>query len=508
MNKNNLNKLQRKKLTKILGFSGVFLLLFIAVFQTKIAHSQNEIPFRVGERLTYNISFENFENAAYAEIYVVSRGKLAGQNAVELSAKIKSVDLLSAAFYFFDQERTTFALSETGLPIYVKKVSNTGIMPLETVENFINAPTANYDLLTLIYKIRNSNGIGTFLLQENGKIYSFTIQTMGVEKIQSDLGNYDTTKINVQSAYLTDLGITNLTVNLSSDEQKLPVLMRLTTAKGKFRVELASIQIFRDESNPDITPTPTPIPIPVRTPTPVPTPTPYINNQPLIERLPFNLGETLEFKITKQKEDFGTVVFQAKERKQFLGKDSLLLTAFAKDRGIQPIPILNINDGITAQVDPVSLMPTLTELKFSYGLKTFNQITKFDQENGFVLYDGEKRVEIPVGTHSLLSLAYAIRSFNLKPSLDPKNPVNDTRVALFLGDQAYVLTLRPSESEIINLKGQKVTAQLISVRTGNQTIDNLNINLWLGVDANRLPLRISAGEYQADLVSVTKNSPK
>ncbi|MGI8670320.1 MAG: DUF3108 domain-containing protein, partial [Aridibacter sp.] len=373
MKKNNSDTLNIKKLTMTLGLSGIFLLLFFAVLQTEIAHTQNEIPFRVGERLTYNISFENLDNAAYAEISVVSRGKLNGQDTVELSSKLKSMNLLSAAFYLFDQDRTTFVSTETGLPIYVKKVSNAGVMPLETVENFINAPTPNYDLLTLIYKIRNSNGIGTFLLQENGKVYNFSIQTAGVEKIQTDLGTYDTTKINVQSPYLVELGITNLIVNLSSDDQKLPVLVRLMTSKGKFRVELASIQIFRDETNPDSTAAQTPIPIPTRTPTPVPTPTPYINNQPLIERLPFVLGETLEFKITKQQKDSGTVILQAKERMQFLGKDSLLLTAFVKDTGQIPIPILNINDRINTQLDPVSLMPTLSELKFLSALNSFNQ---------------------------------------------------------------------------------------------------------------------------------------
>jgi hypothetical protein len=40
--------------------------------------------FRVGERLTYNFSFEKFKDVAYAELYVVSRGKLEGKDAIEL----------------------------------------------------------------------------------------------------------------------------------------------------------------------------------------------------------------------------------------------------------------------------------------------------------------------------------------------------------------------------------------------------------------------------------------
>ena len=111
------------------------------------------------------------------------------------------------------------------------------------------------------------------------------------------------------------------------------------------------------------------------------------------------------------------------------------------------------------------------------------------------------QIEIPVGTHSILSLAYAVRSFNLKPSKDLTNPVNDTRVAVFLDTKAYVFTLSPSTADIITLQGEKVSAQQISISTGNPAIDVLNLRLWLSNDEKRLPLRLAAGQYQADLIS-------
>ena len=45
--------------------------------------------YRVGEKLTYNFSFENFKDVAYAELFVASRGKLEGRNAVELRENLK-----------------------------------------------------------------------------------------------------------------------------------------------------------------------------------------------------------------------------------------------------------------------------------------------------------------------------------------------------------------------------------------------------------------------------------
>lgn len=489
----------------IFGCIGVLILSVVFNFYTQITYSQNSENFRVGERLTYNISFENIDNAAFLEVSTVSKGKLDGRDSVELNSKLKSVDLLSAAFYMLDEERTTFAEVESGLPLYVKKVSSASILPETKVFNFLQTPTSNFDFLTVLHKIRYSNGVGTFLIQENGKNYNLTIQSTGIESITTSTGDYETTKIKVQSPYLVEQGITDFIINISSDIQKLPVAFEFVTEKGEFRGEIASIQMLNQEAIQEITPTPTPLP--TATPKPVPTPEPYVDNEPLIDRLPFDLGETLEFKISKQGINAGKVVLKVEERKQVLGKDSLLLRAIVSDQGELPIPIYEANNGITSQVDPVSLMPSLTELKFSHSLSAYNQTIKFDQEKGTVVANGQQSVDIPVGTHSILSLAYAIRSFNLRPSIDKDNPVNDTRVAVFLDDQAYVFTLQPSKSEIINLKGEKISAQLITIRTGNPSIDKFDIKLWLGVDFNRLPLKLTAGDYQADLVTAVNIRP-
>jgi hypothetical protein len=117
-------------------------------------------------------------------------------------------------------------------------------------------------------------------------------------------------------------------------------------------------------------------------------------------------------------------------------------------------------------------------------------------------------IDIPVGTHSLLSLIYAMRSFNLKPSKDLTNPVNDTKVAVFWDKLPYVFTLRPADANIINLRGERISAQQISINTGNPQLDSLGLRLWLSNDERRVPLRFSVGAYQADLVAETVEQPK
>ena len=475
--------------------------------QNTIAKPQTTGNFRIGERLTYNFSFEKFGNVAYAEIYAASQGKLGERNAVELRSKIKTLNLFSAAFYMFDESRTTFAATDTGLPLYIRNAVNLSVSPQETISNFLVSPTTNYDWLSLIYQVRNTGGIGSFQLQENDKIYSVNFAQTGNERVRTGAGEFETGVSTVTSNFLTEKGITNFRINFSIDEARLPVVIRFKTTKGEFRGEIASIQML--ENQPESAPIPTPVttPRPTVTPTPVPTPAPYIENQPLLPELPFVLGETLEYQLSNNGQKVSTITVQAKERKLFMGEDSLVLTATVT--GTEPGSLLfNLNDSIRAQVNPDSLAPQQIEFRFGGSFQSFNQTTIFDQRTGTAMYNGVNRIEIPVGTHSILSLAYAIRSFNLKPSKDLKNPVNDTRVALFIGDKANIVTLRPSVAEIINLKGEPVSAQQISISTGNPQIDLLGLRLWLGNDEKRLPLRLTLGTYQADLISETNIAPK
>jgi hypothetical protein len=497
-----------------LRFLCLFILLISAAFtfnkslaQNAVVNKNAAIPFRIGERLTYTISFNKYKNAAYAETYVVSRGKLGERDAIELQSKIKTMDFVSAAFYLIDETRTTYASAETGLPLYVRRISNANGLPKETNSNYLVNTTTNFDWLTLIYQARNAGGVGNFQMQEDDKIYNVSLLSAPGEKVKTDAGDFDTTISTVQSQYFTENGITDFRINFSADETHVPVLIRFKTTKGEFRAEIGSIQLIQPEVAEVATPTPAQTPRPQVTPKPVETPTPYVENQALSADLPFDLGETLEYQISTNGQMLGLITIQAKERKLFAGEDSLLLTATVT--GTQPgQQILKLGDSIIAQVNPETLAPKQIALKFTNLFSNLSQITQFDQKTGIATFGGTNRAEIPVGTHSILSLAYAIRSFNLKPSKDPNNPVNDTRVAVFLGSDANVFILRPSNANIINLKGENVAAQLITITTGNSQIDSLSLRLWLSTDDKRLPLRFTLGTYQADLISEKIVSPK
>ena len=172
------------------------------------------------------------------------------------------------------------------------------------------------------------------------------------------------------------------------------------------------------------------------------------------------------------------------------------------------IGLFKTDDVILAQVNAESLAPYQFEVRMSGTLSSFNQIVNFDQQRGFAIFSGANQMQIPLNTHSLLSLAYAIRSFNLKPSFDKNNPINDTRVSVFYDKQFYIFTLHPQETSLLNVKGEKTTAQLVTIVTGNPQLDALNLRIWLSNDDRRTPLRFGFGTFQADLISQTLVIPK
>lgn len=461
--------------------------------------------FRIGERLTYNISIGVYRNAAYAELYTVSRGRLGDKDAIEMRAKFKTVNIASAALYLVEQSRTTFASPTTGLPLYTSVTEGSAAFPKETTQSYLTNPTPHTDLLTMIHRLRRSSGSGSVTMIENGKVYNVTFQQLEGERIKTDAGEFDSNIVSVQSEYFTELGMTDVRVALSKDEASLPVSIRFHTGKGDLWATLSSVQTI--DNDPPTQPTPTPVntPVPERTPKPVATPTPYIDNQPLHPELAFVLGEKLQYRISSNGSPVATMTLSVRERKKIDGQDTLVLEANFSN-AIAGAPFAN-GDSIRANVDPETLAPRRIDIRFNGSLKTFSTTAKFAQGGSSITYGASTQVNAPVGTHSILSLLYAARSFNLKPSRNANNPINDTRVAVFWETQPYVFTLRPSNPEAITIDGKQIGAQLVTVTTGNPRLDQVGIKFWLGTDDARTPLKFAVGVYQAELIKSEQPTP-
>ena len=508
-------KLPRKKSGSSCGASARRLFAAaVAVFVLAVLNfAQNPATLRVGEKLSYSVSFEKFTNVGYFETAVVSQGKLGGKDVVEIRVRAKTYEFVSAAFSLLDEERTVFAAPDSLLPVFITRTLSDGVVPKVTEFNYLKAPATSFDLVTLIFKLREAGGNGSFQLSENGETFVVTAQTskgknkVKTEKVKTEAGVFDTVISTLKSALFDGRGITGLTINFTLEGGNIPVLIRFNTPKGAYRVELSGVTMNVPVPTPVSTPSPAQSPLPSPTRKPVAMPTPFIENQPLLPELAFVLGETLEYKVSSGGKPAAILTLQAKERKLFNAVDSLLLSA--KITGIeQGNQTFALGDAITTQVDPNTLAPFQYDAKFGAALSTLNILAKFDQRTGAVAFGAKTAVEAPVGTHSILSLLYAMRSFNLKPSRDLTNPVNDTRVAVFWNDRPYIFTLRPGAPETISIGGEKVSVQLVNVITGNPQLDALELKIWLSTDDRRVPLRITAGSFQADLVTISVVRPQ
>ena len=496
---------KNSRLTSCVLRSSVFVFLFLSLFAGRTSAQLQPTNFRVGEKLTYSISFGKVEDSGYVEMYVASRGLIGGKDSVEIRSKFKTLGFVSATFALIDENRTVFAAPDTGLPIFIRRTQNDGPLPIEAISNYLKNPTSNFDPVTLIYKARQSGGTGSYTFYEGEQVYTATFVSGKAERVKLSSGEYDTTISAVQSEFFAVNGIKDLKINFTNDEDRVPVLFRFKTAKGEGRITLVSSHTAETAPTAKPTPTATPVPTPIVLATPRPTATPaeYVENQPLLPELGFALGETLTYNLSEAGRPIGVVTLEAKERKLFERKDSLLLTATVT--AIEPgNKTFAPGDSIRAQVDPDTLAPRSFEAKFGGGLRGLNQSVVFDPRTGNISFGGIAPTDGPIGTHSLLSLIYAMRSFNLKKSNVASNPVNDTRVAVFWETKPYVFKLRPDVPTDIVINGEKISAQLIIINTDNAKLDGLGIKVWLGA-ASRVPVRISVGTFQADLIVQPKN---
>lgn len=456
--------------------------------------------FRTGERLTYFVSLDGIQNVAYAETQVVSNGRMSGRSVVELSSKIKTLNFTSAAYYMIDESRMTFAEVDTGYPLFVKKTEMIGGVPKVSTQDFTSAPNTYHDISTFLYAVRNVTGNGTLNFRDGGKLYTAVFNTTGPRKVETDIGAFETTLIDVKSDFLAERGVSSLRINISLDEARIPVQIRLRTAQGLFKALIASVRIIEPPPPDENTPRPAATPRPSPTPVAAATPLPYVENQPLSSELAFSLGETLEYSVSSNGAEIGGFTMRVGDRTQFEGADSLLLTALPAE-GSGSNTLFAADDFIRTRVDPETLSPQQIEVKIAGSLGRISQFAKVDARTGTITVNAVQKIETPAGTHGLLSLLYAIRSFNLTPSRDLSNPVNDTRVAFFWGSRYYVFSLRPSPVDVITLRGERIPAQQVAIISGDPDLDRLAIKIWLGTDRRRLPLRISFGDYQADLIS-------
>ena len=458
----------------------------------------SQTPYRVGERLTYNVSFSNFPSAAHVELEVVARGVFYEREAVQLRAHVETTGVVNVALYAINNDYTTYINPETGLPFRTEQRARDAIESAAAVLD-LSQPAGNeasppkqrgfpgtYDLLAAFYRARA-------LPLASGAVYNFTVRgdedynaelkVIGKEVVRTNVGSFPTiaTQIKINSSL-----IKSIKVNFSDDPGHVPVLFTARLKDGELRAELAGSELIKP---PEAKATPTP-PIAVA---PIPAPA----APPRLENLPFTLGEQLNYQvfIGTSNTALGMATFQVRGRARYFERDGLFLSVVAQTTGAAA-QLFTARDQVDSYVDPKALLPYRTVLNLHEGRRRVAETLTLNQEAGTATGDKGTRIDIPVGTHDYLSFFYVLRTFNL-------NPTKKSAISILVENKPKTLFVNSLKRETIQLGDRQIPAIALSLTTDDAETDKYQLRMWVSDDSRRLPLRLTCrtklGPLRADL---------
>lgn len=488
-------------------------------------------PYRVGEKLTYTVSFSNFSAAAHASLYVAGRGNYFGREGVELRAHVRTIGEVNAALLKLDNYYFSFVEPATGQPYRAQTVqgdslSFAGLLdaaavagrPADVVSLLTPAAAdpvpAGHDFLSALSRLRAlplaPGARFRFAARQAGTQYDAELRVAGRETVNTPAGSFNALVATVRVPKNDAADDHRVTIYFTDDERHVPVLITARLRAGELRAALASDETIAPvggeqiAAQPGASPPPTLPADPSRQdpnarptpPRPTPSPTPATGGQ-APANLPYEVGEQLNFNfyLGNASQPVGTASFQVRSRGRFYNRDGMLLTAtMSTNAALQAV--FPVRDVISSYVDTRTLLPYRNELQIQEGTHRLQGIVTLDQERGGALMTDGANIEIPVGTYDLVSVLYALRSFDLAP---PKR----NAVSLLLNKRPRALNINSIGREVIEVGGQRISAYQLALSTDDAQGNRLQLRLWVGTDRRRLPLRLVAvtplGPVRADL---------
>ena len=517
------------------AFSRIAACLAVLVLALTAGHAQqqpesavapfNSAMYRVGERLTYDVSFAQFISAAHVELFVAGRGRYFEREGIELRAHVETSGLINVALLSLNNDYTTYVDAATGLPYRSQTVMREAGRATEASTDY-NRPAGTdaipgklragefpgtYELLSAVYRLRAmplSQGVSFSMnVRNDTQDYEADVKIIDRQLIKTNVGSFNTlvARVSVSSGPLS-----NIRVYLTEDEWHVPVLVTAKHKDGEIRAQLAGSQLAAPLPAAAATPERMVPPADGRALVPVTSTTTPATATRL--NLPFNVGEELNYQVYlgATPQAVGSVRFSVAARGRYFNRDGLLLTATAQTTNAGA-RVFYVNDKISSYVDPETLLPFRTEMNLAEGTWRSTRGYNIDQDRGAVTTEDRKRIEIPVGTHDLISLLYAIRTFDLAPPSTGLAQPKRNAISILAINQPRTLFVTSQKRETIELNGQQVPALLLTLTSDDGTADRLQLRLWVGDDSRHLPLRIAAvtplGPVRADL-TIRATSPR
>ena len=184
----------------------------------------NSQAYRVGERLTYDVSFSQFVSAAHVELFVAARGTFFGREAIQLRGHTETTGVVNVALFAINNDYTTYIDPASGLPFRAQEVVRAAGRTADSSSDYNeSAGTAavpsrlrngefpgTYDLLSAVYRARAlplAAGASYIVsVRYEAEEYQAEIKVTGRENIKTKVGSFNAiaTRLNVSKSKLND----------------------------------------------------------------------------------------------------------------------------------------------------------------------------------------------------------------------------------------------------------------------------------------------------------------
>jgi hypothetical protein len=487
-------------------------------------------PYRVGERLTYNVSFSNFISAAHIELLVAARGNFFGRDAIQLKGHIETTGMVNAALFAVNNDYITYIDPAGGMPFRGQQILRAASRTSDTSADF-NQPAGvaalpakrtgefpgTFDFLSAIYRLRalplSQSSTYFISVRDGNDSYDAEVVVIGNEAIKTNVGSFNTIVCRLRIRNNSQVNGYGVKIYFSDDQRHVPVLITARHSAGDIRAELAGSEFV---ATPPLPPAPGPTPTAL---TPVTQPpvviaapsagnnvvpsgndTSAADNDASLDDLPFKVGEQLNYQVFLPNiaSPAATANFQVRAHSKYFDHDGLLFTVSAQtSNALQNL--FFASDIVTSYVDPKTLLPFHTEFSLNEGRRRFTSKLAINQDYGTATSEKGDRIEIPVGTHDYLSFFYALRTFNLTP---PRR----SAISILVDNKPKTLFISALQKEDVQLGSQTIPAIQISLTTDDAQSDKYQLRAWISDDSRRLPLRLTAltqlGPIRADLAII------
>jgi hypothetical protein len=234
-----------------------------------------DLPFLSGEQLTYEISWSNLIQAGTAIMEIREKSTSDGRLRYHIVSRAHSGELLSKFYKVTDTIESTVAVDEKTNRIYslsyhmdqhhgkrskkrdmtFDRTRGTVLVQENGVQGIYPVPENVQDALSSLYFVRQEK----FFIQgkpivvnvnDDGKNWAVEVQVLGREQLNTAFGTLNTIKVRTYPRYegvFQNKG--EITIWLTDDAKKIPVLMKSTISIGSIVATLVDIRFGEGKTN-------------------------------------------------------------------------------------------------------------------------------------------------------------------------------------------------------------------------------------------------------------------